>query len=61
MCIRDRTRPGFYAASVIPLYDCPPLPVAEKLSANVVSLPTYPTLDDDQIDRICRQLRDLQR
>ena len=55
------TRPGFYAASVIPLYECPPLPVAEKLSANVVSLPTYPTLDDDQIDRICRQLRDLRR
>ena len=55
------TRPGFYAASTIPLYDCAPLPVAEHLSQNVISLPTYPTLADDQINRICDELAALRR
>jgi perosamine synthetase len=55
------TRPGFYAASAIPLYDCGPLPVAERLSRSVVSLPTYPTLGDDQINRICDALDALRR
>jgi perosamine synthetase len=55
------TRPGFYAASTMPLYSSPALPVAEQLSRSIVSLPTFPTLRDEQIQYICSQLRDLRR
>jgi perosamine synthetase len=55
------TRPGFYAASILPLYDCPALPISERLSAHVISLPTFPTLSDDQIDSICGHLAALRR
>lgn len=47
------TRPGFYAASMIPLYGEQCLPNCESVSQNVISLPTYPTLTAEQIDRIC--------
>jgi perosamine synthetase len=52
------TRPGFYAASLMShLYrDCPPLPICEELSRQIISLPTFPTLTDDQIDSICTAL-----
>lgn len=55
------TRPGFYAASAMPLYETVPLPNSENLSRQVVSLPTYPTLTDDQIDRICSSLEALRK
>ena len=55
------TRPGFYAASMIPIYDSGPLPIAERLSRNVVSLPTYPTLADEEVNRICDELDALRR
>ena len=50
------TRPGFVAASMMPLYDAPSLPVSERLARTVVSVPTFPSLRDDQIDRVCRAL-----
>lgn len=53
------TRPGFYAASLMDIYSCPPLPICEDISRQVMSLPTYPTLRDDQIDFICAKLRSL--
>jgi perosamine synthetase len=56
------TRPGFYAPSSMPhLYAAPPLPVAGKLSEEVITLPSYPTLTDEQIDRICQALVSLRR
>ena len=56
------TRNGFYAASLLGLYEnCPPLTVSERLSANVISLPTYPTLEDPQIEMICNELASLRR
>ena len=56
------TRNGFYAASLMEhLYTCPKLPVCEDLSREVISLPTYPTLPDDDIDLICNELRSLRR
>jgi len=57
------TRPGFHPASEMRhLYkDCPPLPVCEELGRTVVSLPTYPTLKDAEIDRICDELKALRR
>ena len=52
------TRPGFYAASLMDhLYeDCPPLPVCEDLGRQIISLPTFPTLTEEQIDYVCDAL-----
>jgi perosamine synthetase len=54
------TRNGFYAASQLPIYPgCPSLPVCERLANNVISLPTFPSLTDQQINYICEQLAGL--
>ncbi len=50
------TRPGFYAPSAMSFYDCPPLSVCERLSQQIISLPTFPTLRDDEIERVCGAL-----
>jgi len=51
------TRNGFYAASQLPIYPgCPSLPVCERLANNVISLPTFPSPTDQQINYICEQL-----
>ncbi len=55
------TRPGFCAASMMDFYCAPPLPVCEELSRQIISLPTYPTLHDDQIEYICDCLERLRR
>lgn len=56
------TRPGFVAPRFMThIYTCPELPVTEELSKNVLSLPTYPTLQDEQIYFICNQLKKLRR
>jgi perosamine synthetase len=57
------TRPGFRPASEMRhlFTDCPPLPVCEALGRSVISLPTYPSLADDVIDRICDALRTLRK
>jgi perosamine synthetase len=51
------TRPGFYDLSQLPPYDCPPLPVAQRISAGTISLPTYLGLTGTDIDRICDSFR----
>lgn len=55
------TRPGFYAASLLPIYETPGLPVCEDVSRTVVSLPTFPSLSEEQVDRICKTLNQLRR
>lgn len=56
------TRNGFVASSMLDIYeDRRPLPVSEHLSKNVISLPTYPTLDDESIARVCAALATLRR
>lgn len=55
------TRPGFYPFSVMPLYNAQPLPIAESISRNIISLPSYPSLSDDDIDNICNQLKSLMK
>ena len=56
------TRPGFVAPRFMPhIYACPELRVTEELSKNVLSLPTYPTLQNEQICFICDQLKNLRR
>jgi perosamine synthetase len=53
------TRPGFYAASLLGLYPCRPLPICEEISRQIISLPTFPALRNDQIELICDKLKRL--
>lgn len=50
------TRPGFYASSLLKIYRKHSLPVCEDISKNVISLPTFPTLKNEEIAFICEQL-----
>jgi perosamine synthetase len=56
------TRNGFYSASMLRhIYDCASLPICEALGCQVISLPTYCTLQDDEIQFICSELASLRR
>lgn len=56
------TRNGFYSASALHhIYDCEILPVCEDLSRQVISLPTYCTLQDSEIQFICSALESVRR
>ena len=55
------SRPGFYAASLLNIYDCAPLPDCEEISKDVICLPFFPTLDDEDISLICVELTKLKR
>ena len=46
------TRPGFYALSLMPPYNCPELPNALNASAAIVSLPTFFGITDEQVDYV---------
>jgi perosamine synthetase len=62
--LQDRgieTRPGFHAASLMPLYGTSPLPICERLSRQVLSPPTFPGLQEEQIERVCESLGSLRR
>lgn len=56
------TRPGFYAASQMPLY-CrfidKSLDVSEDVASKVLVLPSFPELTDDEIDRVCENLLEM--
>jgi perosamine synthetase len=51
------TRPGFYDLSLLPPNGCPPLPVARRVSASTIVLPTFVGLRSDDLDRICDSFR----
>jgi perosamine synthetase len=56
------TRPGFYSPRDMSIYGVvDPLPVSDSLSRQVISLPTYAGLKDDEIERICTLLFSLRR
>ena len=55
------TRPGFYPFSVMPVYDCPKLPVAEKVSRDIIVLPSFTSIENSEIEYICHKLLDLMR
>lgn len=56
------TRNGFYSASMLHhIYDCDRLPICEDLSRQVISLPTYCTLQDSEIEFICSELENVRR
>lgn len=54
------TRPGFYPASAMPhLYGPQQVPVSDAIAASALVLPSSPSLDASQIDRICDGLASL--
>lgn len=56
------TRPGFYPASAMPhLYGPQRLPICDSVAASLIVLPSSPSLDTAQIDRICDALASLAR
>jgi perosamine synthetase len=55
------TRPGFYSAGMMPhLYGTAPLPICDDLSRQVLSLPSSPTLTEEEIEYVCSSLDALQ-
>ena len=50
------TRPGFYVASQMSIYDCPPLPICEDISKNLICLPFFTALSNEDITYICNEL-----
>jgi len=56
------TRPGFYTAYAMKhLHVSPRLPVCEELSSNIMSLPSFATLKDSEIELICNTLKKFRR
>lgn len=56
------TRPGFYAASQMRhLYETQPLPVCEAVAASVISLPSFPSITEEQIQIVVDCLGGLRR
>lgn len=59
--LQIETRPGFYSPNLMEFYHSPRLPICEEISQQVISLPTFPTLQDEQIEYICHHLHDLRQ
>lgn len=55
------TRPGFCPPSLMPLYHAPSLPVAERISAQIISLPSFPALTERQITYVCNRVTQLKQ
>ena len=55
------TRPGFYAASLIGIYEAPSQPICAAISRQVISLPTYPSLSDDHVALVCDRITSLRK
>jgi perosamine synthetase len=54
-------RPGFYSPAQLEYFDCTSLPICDDLAASIVSLPSFPTLTNEEILYICEQLAMLAR
>ena len=53
------TRPGFHSFSSMPLYNAPHSPVADEINKFIISLPSFSSIKDEEIDFICEQLKGL--
>jgi perosamine synthetase len=57
------TRPGFVPMHDLPMYRQQSYPVAARLAENIISLPTYPQLTDEDVhvisDEVCSAFEDL--
>ncbi len=56
------TRPGFYSANFMPhIYGDVNLPTCDALSRQIISLPSSPTLTDEEIEYVCNSLKSLKK
>ena len=55
------TRPGFYTPRNFSYLQSKVLPICEEISTQTISLPTFCSLTDEQIEFICQQLIKLKR
>lgn len=55
------TRPGFYSAHLLPIYEVAPMPVSDHISQHIISLPFYPSLREEQIEYICNTFISLKK
>jgi perosamine synthetase len=54
------SRPFFVPMNELPMYSqAPPTPVSQNLAARGLNLPSYPGLSDDQVERVCEEVRSL--
>jgi perosamine synthetase len=54
------TRPGFYPPNALSYFDCARLPVSSALGGEIISLPSFATLTNAEIDYVCDTLGSLQ-
>ncbi|MGZ3774637.1 MAG: DegT/DnrJ/EryC1/StrS family aminotransferase [Bdellovibrio sp.] len=47
------TRPGFYPLSELPIYNVAPLVNSTDIAHNVISLPSFTMISNEEIDHIC--------
>ena len=53
------TRPFFFPAHTLPMYSTDEqFPEAERIGASGINLPSFPTLQPDEVERICRVIGD---
>lgn len=56
------TRPGFYSANTMPhIYGEVQLPMCEQLSQQILSLPSSPTLTDEEIEYVCTNVKSFRK
>jgi len=55
------TRPGFTASSLMGIYEPHSLPVCEDLSRNILTLPSFPSIREEEIEYVCNQLKGLMK
>lgn len=50
------TRPGFYPIPRLPPYEPVPLPTCERVSAEIICLPSHAALTEVEIEHVCQHL-----
>ena len=55
------TRPGFYSASLMDIYPRSRLPICDETGQQIICLPTFATLTNEQIDFICEKINKFRR
>lgn len=55
------TRPGFVASSLLKIYEPHHLSICEDLSNHIISLPSSPTLSEEDIKYVCEELLSLKK
>ena len=53
------TRPGFYPPSKMPFYKAPALPIAESIAENILVLPSFVQLTEQQVKDVCNHIKKL--